>query len=121
MPVALVGSVFLASATTAGTRRADALGLVFVLGLVANLLLYLYLLPYAVPTYPSLMSSALTTLLIAGAVLFSWSTRRTTLVGVLVCAGFALVGARLGQRGLPMPPFVGTLCWVAIGADRKSV
>src|SRR5205814_3731995 len=72
--------------------------------------------PYAVPTYPSLMSSAFTALLIAGAVLFSWSTRRTTLVGVFICAGFALVGAKLGQRGLPMPPFVSTLCWVAIGA-----
>src|SRR5439155_831972 len=113
---ALAGFVLMASFTGLGARRGDGLGLLFVLGLASNLLLYLYLLPYAVPTYPSLMSSALATLLFAGAVLFSWSTRRTTLVGVLVCAGFALVGARLGQRGLPMPPFVGTLCWVAIGA-----
>src|SRR6266404_5995368 len=113
---ALAGFVLMASFTGLGARRGDGLGLLFVLGLGANLLLYLYLLPFAVPTYPSLMSSAFTTLLIAGAVLFSWSTRRTTLVGVLVCAGFALVGAKLGQRGLPMPPFVSTLCWVAIGA-----
>src|SRR5882724_8014390 len=107
---ALAGFVLMASFTALGARRGDGLGLLFVLGLASNLL------PYAVPTYPSLMSSAFTTLLIAGAVLFSWSTRRTTLVGVLVCAGFALVGAKLGQRGLPMPPFVSTLCWVAIGA-----
>src|SRR5882724_329304 len=113
---AVAGFVLLASFTGLGARRGDGLGLLFVLGLASNLLLYLYLLPYAVPTYPSLMSSAFTTLLIAGPVLFSWSTRRTTLFGVLVCAGFALVGAKLGQRGLPMPPFVSTLCWVAIGA-----
>ena len=113
---ALAGFVLMASFTALGARRGDGLGLLLVLGLASNLLLYLYLLPYAVPTYPSLMSSAFTTLLIAGAVLFSWSTRRTTLVGVLVCAGFALVGAKLGQQGLPMAPFVSTLCWVAIGA-----
>ena len=113
---AVAGFVLLASFTGLGARRGDGLGLLLVLGLASNLLLYLYLLPYAVPTYPSLMSSAFTTLLIAGAVLFSWSTRRTTLVGVLVCAGFALVGAKLGQQGLPMAPFVSTLCWVAIGA-----
>ncbi len=113
---ALAGFVLMASFTRLGARRGDGLGLLFVLGLASNLLLYLYLLPYAVPTYPSLMSSAFTTLLIAGVVFFSWSARRTTLVGVLICAGFALVGAKLGQQGLPMAPFVSTLCWVAIGA-----
>ena len=113
---ALAGFALMASFTGLGARHGDGLGLLFALGLASNLLLYLYLLPYAVPTYPSLMSSAFTTLLIAGVVLLSWSARRTTLVGVLICAGFALVGAKLGQRGLPMPPFVSTLCWVAIGA-----
>src|SRR5881628_651749 len=113
---AVAGFVLMASFTGLGARRADELGLLFVLGLVANLLLYVYLLPYAVPTYPSLMSSALTTLLIAGVVLFSWSARRTTLVGVLICAGFALVGVALALRGFRMAPFVSTLCWVAIGA-----
>jgi signal transduction histidine kinase len=112
----LVCSVFLASATPPGARRADALGLFFVLGLVANLLLYLYLLPFAVPTYPSLMSSALTSLLIAGAVLFGWSARRTGIVGVSTCIGFALVGTLLIRAGLPPAPFVGTLGWLAIGA-----
>src|SRR6266481_2909474 len=113
---ALAGFVLMASFTGLGARHGDRLGLLFALGLASNLLLYLYLLPYAVPTYPSLMSSAFTTLLIAGVVLLSWSARRTTLVGVLICAGFALVGAKLGQQGLPMAPFVSTLCWVAIGA-----
>ena len=66
---AVAGFVLLASFTGLGARRGDGLGLLLVLGLASNLLLYLYLLPYAVPTYPSLMSSAFTTLLIAGAVL----------------------------------------------------
>ncbi len=67
---ALAGFVLMASFTGLGARHGDGLGLLFALGLASNLL-YLYLLPYAVPTYPSLMSSAFTTLLIAGVVLFS--------------------------------------------------
>ncbi len=113
---AVAGFLLIASFTGLGARRGDGLGLLFVLGLGANLLLYLYLLPFAVPTYPSLMSSAFTTLLITGAVLFSWSMRRTILIGVLVCAGFALVGVALALRGFRMAPFVAPLCWIAIGA-----
>src|SRR5438067_12394566 len=113
---AVAGFVLMASFTGLGARRGDGLGLLFVLGLGANLLLYLYLLPFAVPTYPSLMSRAFTTLLITGAVHFSWSMRRTILVGVLVCAGFALVGVALGQRGFRMTPFVPPPCWIATGA-----
>src|SRR5437867_2351237 len=113
---AVAGFLLIASFTGLGARRGDGLGLLFVLGLGANLLLYLYLLPFAVPTYPSLMSSAFTTLLITGAVLFSWSMRRTILIGVLVCAGFALVGVALALRGFRMAPFVAPLCWCAIGA-----
>ncbi len=113
---AVAGFLLIASFTGLGARRGDGLGLLFVLGLGANLLLYLYLLPFAVPTYPSLMSSAFTTLLITGAVLFSWSMRRTILIGVLVCAGFALVGIALALRGFRMAPFVAPLCWIAIGA-----
>ncbi len=110
----VAGSVLTATFTRLA-RHGDGLSLFLVLGMAANLLLYLYLLPYAVPTYPSLMSSAFTTLLIAGAVLFSWSMRRTIAVGILVCVGFALVGAALGRRGLPTAPFASTLCWIAIG------
>ena len=113
---AVSGFVLMASFTGLGARRGDGLSLLFLLVLALNLLLYLYLLPYAVPTYPSLMSSAFTTLLIAGAVLFSWSARRTTLVAVLICAGFALVGVLLGRQGVPTAPFVPTLSWIAIGA-----
>src|SRR5213593_678560 len=98
---ALAGFVLMASFTGLGARRGDGLGLLFVLGLASNLLLYLYLLPYAVPTYPSLMSSALTSLLIAGAVLFSWSARRTGIVGALTCGGFAVVSALLVRAGFP--------------------
>ncbi len=114
--VAVASIVLVASFTRLGLRRADGLGLFFVLGVMANLLLYLYLLPYAVPTYPSLMSSAFTCLLIAGAVLFSWSARRMVLVGALACIGFALVGVALGMQGLPTAPFASTLSWVVIGA-----
>src|SRR5437762_1101737 len=79
---AVAGFLLIASFTGLGARRGDGLGLLFVLGLGANLLLYLYLLPFAVPTYPSFMSSAFTTLLITGAVLFSWSMPRTRLISV---------------------------------------
>ena len=113
---AVSGFVLMASFTGLGARRGDGLSLLFMLVLALNLLLYLYLLPYAVPTYPSLMSSAFTTLLIAGAVLFSWSARRTTLMAVLICASFALVGVLLGRQGVPTAPFVPTLSWIAIGA-----
>jgi signal transduction histidine kinase len=113
---ALSLSVLLASFTEVGTRHADRLSLVFVLGLTVNLLLYLYLLPYAVPTYPSLISNALTCLLIAGAVLFMWDTRRMVLVGLFMCIGFALTGVSLTLRGLSAAPFGLTLCWLGVGA-----
>ena len=109
-------SVLIASFTRLTPRQVDRLSLLFVLGLAANLLLYLYLLPSAVPTYPSLISNALTCLLIAGAVLFSWSTRRMLVVSILTCAGFALVAAALSVRGLPPAPFGLTLGWLAVGA-----
>ncbi len=113
---AVAGFVLGASVTRLGARNPDRLSIVFVAGVAANLLLYLYLLPYAVPTYPSLMSSAFTCLLIAAAVLFSWSARRMAIAGVLTCVGFGAVGVVLGLQGLPAAPFVGTLCWLAIGA-----
>src|SRR5262249_7107897 len=72
----IAGSALIASFIRLTPRQLDRTSLLFILGLAGNVLLYLYLLPYAVPTYPSLISNALTCLLIAGAVLFSWSTRR---------------------------------------------
>ncbi len=114
--VAVAGSVLVATFSAFGDRNADRLSIAFVAGLGLNLFGYLYLLPYAVPTYPSLMSSAFTCLLIAAAVLFSWSTRRMIVAGLLTCGGFGLVSAALSLGGLPAAPFVGTLCWLAIGA-----
>jgi signal transduction histidine kinase len=114
MVVAL--SVLGATFTRLGARHADALSLFFVLGLGANLLVYLYLLPFAVPTYPALMSNVFTCLLIAAAVLLSWSVRRMLVVGILFCAGFALVGGLLARSGFPATPFVLTLAWLAVGA-----
>jgi signal transduction histidine kinase len=118
--LAIAIPVLVATFTRFGTRHADRLSVVFVAGLAANLLFYFYALPYAVPTYPSLMSSAFTCLLIAGAVLFSWSARRMAVAGALVCAGFALVGVLLSLQGLPPAPFVGTLCWLAVGAGLAT-
>ena len=112
----IAGAALIASFTRLTPRQLDRTSLLFILGLAGNLLLYLYLLPNAVPTYPSLISNALTCLLIAGAVLFSWSTRRMLVVSVLTCAGFALVATLLGMRGLAAAPFALTLSWLGVGA-----
>jgi signal transduction histidine kinase len=114
--VVVSGGVLLASTARREAQYVDRLSIVFVGGLSVNLLFYLYALPYAVPTYPSLMSSAFTCLMIAAAVLFSWSATRMAAAGVLICLGFGVVTVLLGIQGLPMAPFVGTLCWLAIGA-----
>jgi signal transduction histidine kinase len=112
----VTGTVLLASFRVVSARQADRLTILFTLGLTANLLLYLYLLPFAVPTYPSLISNALTCLLIADAVLFSWSTRRMLAISIATCLGFAAVGATLSLRGVPASPFALTLTWLGIGA-----
>src|SRR5438105_2156003 len=110
------GGVLLATFARRDARFVDRLSIVFVGGISVNLLFYLDALPYAVPTYPSLMSSAFTCLLIAGAVLFSWSARRMAVAGVLICIGFGIVAVLLTRQGFAPAPFVGTLCWLAIGA-----
>src|SRR5262249_59396233 len=56
--LAIATGILVATFTRFGARHADPLSVVFVTGLAANLLFYFYALPYAVPTYPSLMSSA---------------------------------------------------------------
>src|SRR6185436_16960244 len=56
--VALTAGVLVATFAAASGRAIDALTVVFILGLTLNLLLYLFLLPDAVPTYPALMSNA---------------------------------------------------------------
>jgi signal transduction histidine kinase len=114
--IVIAAAVLAATFARSGAREIDRLTVTFVSGLSLNLLLYLYLLPYAVPTYPSLMSSAFGCLLIAGAVLFAWSTRRMIVAGVLVSVGFALVSAALVLDGYEAAPFVGTLCWLVITA-----
>lgn len=102
---ALAGALLVASYTPLGMRYAQQLSLLFVLGLTADLLAYLYLEPYATPTYPAIVANLLTCLLIGSAVLYSWRTRRTVLAGTMMCVGFALVGAILSSRGLPAAPF----------------
>src|SRR5262249_60392709 len=56
----IAGTALIASFIRLTPRQLDRTSLLFILGLAGNLLVYLYLLPYAVPTYPSLVSNALT-------------------------------------------------------------
>ena len=114
---ALLGSTVLAVSHTAwGARHADRVGLVFVLGLAANLLLYLYLLPYAVPAYPMLTAEALTFLLIGSAIFLAWRARRLVVVGAAACAGFAIVAILVARRGFPGDPFILALASLVAGA-----
>ena len=105
LAVALGAAVLLATYTSLGTRYAERLSLLFVLGLTSDLLVYLYVKPYATPTYPAIVANLLTCLLMGSAALYSWRTRRTVLVGAMMCVGFALVSAILSSRGLPGAPF----------------
>src|SRR5206468_1801592 len=105
LAVALGAAVLLATYTSLGTRYAERLSLLFVLGLTSDLLVYLYVKPYATPTYPAIVANLRTCLLMGSAALYSWRTRRTVLVGAMMCVGFALVSAILSSRGLPGAPF----------------
>lgn len=113
--VAVTGLILVASLTRAGARRADPLSLVLVAGIATNLLLYVYLMPYTIPTYPMLTAYAITFLLIMGAVLFAWSQWRVAWVGLASCAAFALVGHSVVQRGFDSVPFWITGAWLTIG------
>src|SRR5207245_11193875 len=88
---AVGGAVLLATYTSLGTRYAPQLNLLFVLGLTSDLLVYLYLEPYATPTYPATVANLLTCLLMASAAVYSWRTRLKVLLGTTVCAGFTLL------------------------------
>src|SRR5438552_10321973 len=102
---ALGGLLLVLSYTALGVRYAQQLSPLFVLGLTSDLLVYLYVKPYATPTYPAIVANLLTCLLMGSAALYSWRTRRTVLVGAMMCVGFALVSAILSSRGLPGAPF----------------
>jgi signal transduction histidine kinase len=69
-----------------------------------------------VPTYPALTANLLSLLLITGAVFLEWRAGRTLLVSIVVCTGFALVGATLARRGLPVGPFGLALVVLLVGA-----
>lgn len=113
--VAITALVLAASFTRGGVRQVDRLTLALVGGLTGNLLLYVWLMPYTVPTYPTLTAYSMTFLLVMGAVLFDWSQRRVAWVGVASCAAFALVGAGVAARGFAGGPFLITSAWLAIG------
>jgi signal transduction histidine kinase len=113
--VAITGLVLTASLTRSGGRRAGWLSLVLVAGIAANLLLYVYLMPYTIPTYPTLTAYAITFLLIMGTVLFAWSEWRVAWVGLASCAAFAFIGHSVAQRGYDSVPFWITGAWLAIG------
>jgi len=113
--VAIAGLILLASLTRAGARQVDRLSLALVAGVAGNLLLYVYLMPYTVPTYPTLTAYAITFLLIMGAVLFAWSEWRVAWMGLASCALFALIGHSVAARGFDSVPFWITGAWLAIG------
>jgi signal transduction histidine kinase len=116
LAAALVLALLAGFATAAGRRHAGALSLCLVLGLAMTLELYTYLLPYSLPTYPSLTASLLGLLLVGGAVFFGWSARRALVVSAIVGVGFALVGLTLARRGLPGGPFALATAVLLIGA-----
>jgi signal transduction histidine kinase len=113
--VAITALVLAASFTPAGVRQIDRLTLGLVGGLTGNLLLYVWLMPYTVPTYPTLTAYAMTFLLVTGAVLFGWSQRRVAYLGLASFAAFALVGYGVAARGFASGPFLITGAWLAIG------
>src|SRR5437899_8029704 len=102
---ALGGLLLVLTYTALGMRYAQQLSLLFALGLTAEMLLYVYLEPYATPTYPAIVANLMTCLLMGTTVLYAWGVRRTVLVGTMMGVGFALVSAILSSRGLPGAPF----------------
>jgi signal transduction histidine kinase len=113
--VAVSALALAASLTRAGARHVDRLTVALVAALTGNLLLYVYLMPYTVPTYPTITASAITFLLVLGAVLFAWDVRRVAWMGVASCAAFALVGRSVAARGFDGGPFLITGAWLVIG------
>jgi len=71
-----------------GTRHADPLALVMVLGMGANILAYFAM----TPGEPAFLSNAMALLLFGATVICAWSPRRTAIVGTLFAQGFLLVG-----------------------------
>jgi signal transduction histidine kinase len=104
----LTSGILIASFTATGSRHADALGLLLVVGHAASLHLYLYLWP----TYPALASGVLCCFLVGSAVLFSWSTARTFVLAVLVCIAFPLVGLAAIPGEIQRPTFV--VAWIVL-------
>src|SRR5262245_32575423 len=98
---ALGGVLLVLTYTALGARYAQRLSVLFAFGLTGEMLLYLYLEPYATPTYPAIVANLMTCLLMGTTVLFAWPTWRATLSGALMLAGFAVVAAILTSRGLP--------------------
>jgi signal transduction histidine kinase len=113
--VAISGLVLVGSLTRMGARQVDRLTLAFVGGVTSVLLLYVYLMPYTVPTYPTLTAYAMTFLLIMGAVLFAWGEWRVAWMGLASCTAFAFVGRSVAARGFDSGPFLITGAWLAIG------
>lgn len=104
----LTSGILIASFTAIGSRYADRLGLVLVVGHAASLHLYVYLWP----TYPALASGILCCLLVGSVVLFSWTTRRTLALASLVCIAFPLVGVAAIPGEVQRPPFM--VAWIVL-------
>jgi signal transduction histidine kinase len=88
-----------------GKRYVDTLGLLVVVAMGMNALIYLAM----TPTFPSLVSNALALLLFGATVICAWTPLRTALVGTLWVQGFVLVGLVAHRRQVPQETFVFSL------------
>jgi signal transduction histidine kinase len=103
--------VLLLTFTAFGARYADSLGIVFVLGLAANVYSYLHFTPTLLTTYPALGADALCFLLLIAAVFFAWSPQRMLIVCAVVWGGFAITAAKLS-----VSRFIDTRFALALGS-----
>jgi signal transduction histidine kinase len=108
----LTSFILVASHTERGVRHADALAVVLVLGHAVDLHLFVRLWP----AQAGLAGAILGCLLVGGAVLFSWSTRRTLALAVLIVASFTLVGETAVPVGADRTPFSVASLVLAVGA-----
>lgn len=112
LQVVLAALVAAASGTRLGARYADALTVVFVLGLAFDVFLGQVL----APTYPTLSAFGFSFLLIGSAVFFAWSTVRVALLALGGSLAFVLLGMSQVSHTPPETPFGMAATMLAIGS-----
>lgn len=101
-----------ASYTRLAARYADALSVIFLLGLTADVFLGQVL----APNYPALSAFGFSCILIGSAVFFAWSTRRVVLLAVLGGLAFVLLGLAQRSHAPPETPFLMAAAMLGFGA-----